>query len=217
MSISDKADEIKQDEMRIEGLEPFIPENCQVLLLGSMPSVKSLEQGFYYANPQNRMFKILRHYELATLEQRIPQIGEPLLEPKIVLSTDECKALLKTLKIGMYDVVKSCIRKGSLDSEIKEVEYADIIGILKEHTTIKAVVTAGAFSAKEFKKSTLKSLKALNNTLDLDEGRFPSYLLDEQRSFFHIALPSTSPAYTIKIDKLKMSFDKALIPLLFQK
>ena len=40
-------------------LEPIIDEQCEVLILGSFPSVKSREISFYYGHPQNRFWKII--------------------------------------------------------------------------------------------------------------------------------------------------------------
>lgn len=46
--------------MRVEhGFEPVYDENSRVLVLGTMPSVKSREQGFYYGHPQNRFWKVI--------------------------------------------------------------------------------------------------------------------------------------------------------------
>lgn len=222
---------------RIEGLEPFIPDECRVLILGSMPSVKSLEKSFYYANPQNRMFKLLNIYYEAKQQGHSIEVGSPVADPKKVLSTTECQEVLHTLKIGMYDVVKSCVREGSLDSAIKDVEYADILGLLQKHPTVSAVITAGGFASKELKKSTLKHLSMLDKTAFLQDNK--QYALgtalshdkcaalcaldnanlyaipNSNRVLFHISLPSTSPANTIKLEKLKLNYDLALLPLLF--
>ena len=42
-----------------ESIEPFINDDSEVLILGSFPSVKTREVGFYYAHPQNRFYKVL--------------------------------------------------------------------------------------------------------------------------------------------------------------
>ena len=44
---------------RLIGFAPSIDENCTTIILGSMPSVKSLEQQQYYAHPQNRFWKLM--------------------------------------------------------------------------------------------------------------------------------------------------------------
>ena len=42
-----------------ESIPPFINEDSKILILGSLPSIKSREDGFFYAHPQNRFFKAL--------------------------------------------------------------------------------------------------------------------------------------------------------------
>ena len=96
--------------MRISGLKPFINEGSRILILGSMPSIASLQDGFYYAHPQNRMWKIIAAIagvdELKTIEERK-------------------QAALK-LHLAFFDVIESCEREGSLDSNIKAVKPNDI-------------------------------------------------------------------------------------------
>lgn len=177
-------------EDRIYGFEPYIPDGCHILILGSMPSVKSLEQGFYYANKQNRMFKLIACYYARSLG---------LKEGELVLSSiEQRKAALSALGIGMWDVVDSCERKGSLDSNIKNAHYADIISLIKKYPTIKHVLTCGNFASKHFAISTLKDSRYLNGEV----------------SFNHYALPSTSAANTIKFDLLKERYDAVLLKLL---
>lgn len=182
-------DEVVAD--RIFGFEPFVAEDSKILILGSMPSVKSLEQGFYYANKQNRMFKIIASYYAYSLGQDVNSV--------VLDSIDKRKEALRGLKIAMWDVVASCERKGSLDSNIKKADYADIISLIKNYPNIETVVTCGGFSTKHFALSTLKDSRYVNGEV----------------IFKHYALPSTSAANTIKYELLKEQYDKVLLPLLF--
>ena len=86
---------------RIYCFAPFIPSNAQVLILGSMPSVKSLEQGFYYAHPQNRFFKIIA---VLHAKWRAQKVGHEV-EPSVLSSVPERQAALSDLGIALYDVV----------------------------------------------------------------------------------------------------------------
>ena len=176
-------------EERIYGFEPFVPEGAKVLILGSMPSVKSLEQGFYYAHPQNRRFKLIARY-LALYNHSLVEKAVPLG------SVSDRKAALTTLGIAMWDTVDSCVRNGSLDSNIKVATYADIASLLKKHGSIRCVITAGGFAAKAFKKSTLS----------LEEVKTGKLVFD-----YH-ALPSTSPANTVSFEKLCESYDAVILP-----
>lgn len=176
---------------RIYGFEPFVPDNARVLILGSMPSVKSLEQGFYYANAQNRMFRLIALYYARSLGIA-PEAAQPLA------TVEQRKAALEHLGIAMWDVIASCQRVGSLDSNIKNPVCADIIGLISHHPSIKTVITNGGLSARLFERHTLKDPR----------------LQGIELSFNHIALPSTSAANTIKFERLKESYDQALLPVL---
>ena len=88
---------------RLIGFAPSIDENCTTIILGSMPSVKSLEQQQYYAHPQNRFWKLMAIF---FNEGIIPTIYQERLE------------LLRKNHIALWDSIDSCIREGSLDSAI---------------------------------------------------------------------------------------------------
>lgn len=95
--------------------EPVFDENSRVLILGTFPSVKSREQGFYYGHPQNRFWKILA----ALMEEPVPKnIGEK-------------KCFLQKHRIAIWDVVAACDITGSSDSSIKNVVPADLSRVLK--------------------------------------------------------------------------------------
>lgn len=107
-------------------IEPFYNEDSEILILGSMPSVKSRELGFYYAHPQNRFWKVLasiyHEEELTDIEMK--------------------KDFLKRHKIALYDVCASCDIKGSSDASIKNVKVNDIFNILKK-ANIKQIFVTG--------------------------------------------------------------------------
>nr|WP_315023258.1 DNA-deoxyinosine glycosylase [uncultured Aminipila sp.] len=94
--------------------EPIYDKHSRILILGSLPSVKSRENGFYYGHPQNRFWKVIAGiYGLDV--------------PKNVL---EKKELLYKYRIAVWDVIESCEIKGSSDSSIREVVAADLNTIL---------------------------------------------------------------------------------------
>ena len=84
----------------------FIDDESTVLILGSLPSVKSREDGFYYAHPRNRFFLVLSKI-----------FGED--KPKTI---DERKAFLTRHHIALYDVTKECDIYGSSDASIKNAK-----------------------------------------------------------------------------------------------
>lgn len=106
-------------------LSPIYDKYSQILILGSIPSVKSREIGFYYAHPSNRFWKIL----------------ENLFDVKLITPTDKTKFLLEN-HIAIWDVFKSCDIHASSDASIKNYELNDIDLIIK-NANIKAIFCTG--------------------------------------------------------------------------
>lgn len=86
-------------------LEPFYNKDAKILILGSFPSVKSREVGFYYSHPKNRFWKVLA----SVFNEKEPN------------TIEDKKKLLKQNKIALYDVCASCDIKASSDASIKNV------------------------------------------------------------------------------------------------
>ncbi len=116
-------------------LEPVFDSNSKVLILGSMPSVKSREIGFYYAHPQNRFWK--------TLERVYKEpIGDTI---------EEKKHFLLNHHIALFDVLKSCDISSSSDSSIKEPVPNDLSVILN-NSNISTIFTTGQKAHQLYKK-----------------------------------------------------------------
>ena len=96
---------------------PFAPvfdERSRVLVLGSFPSVRSRETGFYYGHPQNRFWKVTARL----FGEDVPQ------------STQEKRAFLLRNRIALWDVAMSCEIEGSSDASIRTVTANDLSPIL---------------------------------------------------------------------------------------
>lgn len=122
-------------------LEPIYDENSKILILGTLPSVKSREQQFFYAHPQNRFWKVLAL----------------LMENDVPVTIDEKKAFLLKNNIAVWDVIESCQIIGSSDSSIKDVVPTDITKIL-ETANISKIFANGATAKKLYDKYQLKIL-----------------------------------------------------------
>lgn len=118
--------------------EPIYDQNSKILILGSLPSVKSREQGFYYGHPQNRFWKVLAR----------------LLEWEEPNTIEEKKRMLLENRIAIWDVLESCDIQGSSDSSIKNPVPADIPGLLKK-TKIEKIYVNGTTAGKYYKKYIL--------------------------------------------------------------
>ena len=97
------------------GIPPVFDSNSRVLILGSFPSVKSREVGFFYGHPQNRFWKTLA----AVLGAELPQ------------TVEEKRRLLLEHGIALWDVVAACEITGSSDSSIHSVIANDVDKILQ--------------------------------------------------------------------------------------
>ncbi len=115
----------------VHGFAPVWDERSRVLVLGTLPSVKSREENFYYGHPRNRFWKLL-----ALL------FDAP--EPR---SVEEKKALLLENGVALWDVVRECDIRRSSDGTIRNAVPNDVRPIL-ERAQIRAVYANGA-KAKE--------------------------------------------------------------------
>lgn len=121
-----------------KSFKPSIDTNSKVLILGSMPGIKSLEEQQYYAHPQNRFWKVLGYI---CNESNLPKFNYAL----------KLKTLLKN-NIALWDTIKSCKREGSLDSDIQNEKPNDIRKLLKKYPNIKIICLNGNKSYLAFKK-----------------------------------------------------------------
>lgn len=123
---------------------PFLPlydKESRILILGSFPSVKSREQGFYYGHPRNRFWKVMA----AVLQTEVP------------VTVEEKKKMLLDHHVAVYDVIAACEIEGSSDSSIRNVQPADITNIIK-NSKIEAVFTNGKTAGKLYKKYHLEHI-----------------------------------------------------------
>lgn len=109
-----------------EGFPPVFDGQSKVLILGSFPSVKSREVGFYYGNRQNRFWQTVCGY-----------FGECV--PETVSGKRE---FLLRRRIALWDVITSCEITGSSDASIKNETVADVKTLLAD-TRISAVLCNG--------------------------------------------------------------------------
>ena len=105
---------------------PFYDKDSKVLILGSIPSPKSREQGFYYGHPRNRFWPVLA----ALFGERIPR------------TVPERKDFLTRHNIALWDVLASCDIKGADDGSIRNPEANDM-RLITESADIRAIFTTG--------------------------------------------------------------------------
>lgn len=100
----------------VHTFEPIFNDKSEILILGSLPSVKSRENQFYYGHPQNRFWKVIA----GMFTEQVP------------VTIAEKKKFLLEHHIAVWDVIASCDIIGSSDSSIKNVVANDMDEILQQ-------------------------------------------------------------------------------------
>lgn len=150
----------------IHPFPPILDKHTRVLFLGSFPSIASFEQAFYYAHPRNAFWPIL----------------EAIFNVK--LETNQAKKAFCLEKgIGLWDVIGSCERSNSSDTNLKNCIPNDFEKLLEAYPNIRVL----AFTGKKSHDLFMKVFK------DLEIEK--------------VLLPSTSPAHaTMKFEEKKVIY-----------
>jgi TDG/mug DNA glycosylase family protein len=162
----------------LEGFAPIVSPNASLLILGSMPGAVSLRKQQYYGHPGNAFWPIM-----GTLFAAYPE-----------LDYQQRKEILLENGVAVWDVLQSCKRLGSLDSNIKlsSITINDFTSFFNEYQLIRRVYFNGGMAEKIYKKHILPTLNQ----------RF-SYLQYQR-------LPSTSPAFASSRLEQKIAAWKAI-------
>ncbi|EIA07698.1 DNA-deoxyinosine glycosylase [Flavobacterium frigoris] len=151
----------------ITSFTPFVSSNTEILILGTIPGIASLEKQEYYAHPRNHFWKIIY-----TLFDNMP----------IPLIFNEKIEFLKLNRIGLWDVLQNCERKGSLDVHIKNQTENDFESLFEQYPSINKIIFNGKDSHKYFLKK-----------------------FGQKEGITYYVMPSTSPANTMSFEnKLKI-------------
>ena len=137
---------------------PVVDANTRLLILGSLPGDASLKAGQYYGHPQNGFWRLIG----GVIGVDLPALPYP-----------ERLEALKAAGVGLWDVIASATRPGSLDTAIRDVEAADLNQLIETLPRLRAVAFNGGTAARIGRRSL-----TLHAGVDL------------------IDLPSSSPAYT---------------------
>lgn len=116
-------------------IDPIFDEHSRVLILGTMPSPRSREQGFFYGHPQNRFWKVLA----AVLDKPVPG------------SIPEKERMLLAHGIALWDVLASCTIQGASDASIRDPRPNDLHLIL-DRANIQKVFCTGAKATQLYRK-----------------------------------------------------------------
>lgn len=124
--------------MIVHNIPAVFDEHSTILILGSFPSVKSREEGFFYGHSRNRFWRVLSEV-----------YGRPVPE-----SVEEKRSFLLSSGIALWDVIGSCDISNSDDSSIRNAVPNDINLILKK-ADIRAIYVNGKTADKYYRKYIL--------------------------------------------------------------
>lgn len=119
----------------MKGFNPIEDSTSEILILGSMPSVVSLEKSEYYGFKHNRFWKIIAYVFNETFE-----------------TYEDKKKCLYKHKIALWDVIESCDRVGSSDANIRNVKCNDLETFVSKHPDLKLIVCNGKKSGSLYEK-----------------------------------------------------------------
>ena len=151
------------------GLPPIASPDARLFILGSLPGDASLAARRYYAHPRNQFWQLLGYV-----------LGEELHD----LPYEERLDRLAARRIGLWDVVASATRRGSLDQAIREAEHNRIDRLLHDYPGLQAIAFNGGKAAAV--------------------GRS---LIDGSSTVALIDLPSSSPAYTRSFEEKAQAWE----------
>jgi len=142
--------------------EPIYNMESKILILGTFPSVKSRETGFYYGHPQNRFWKVIA----SVYECEVPQ------------TIEEKRHMLLNYNIAIWDVIESCDIIGSSDSSIQNVISNDLSTIL-DTSNIHRIYANGKTAAKLYEKYNKSAAEISIITLPSTSPANATFILEQ--------------------------------------
>lgn len=118
---------------RKAGFDPVVDAKTRLLILGSLPGDASLRAAQYYGHPRNAFWRL---------------IGGVIDQDLAGLPYEDRLARLRAAGIGLWDVIASAERPGSLDAAIRRPEAADLRGLVESLPALRAVAFNGGTAAR---------------------------------------------------------------------
>ncbi len=155
-----------------KGFSPVVDAGIETLILGSFPSVASLGKAQYYGHPQNQFWRLLG----AVIDEPLPEI--------------EYERRLRTLlkhRIGLWDIIGTCKREGSLDANIRNPGHNDFAPVTRVAKKLRRVCFNGQTAGKM-------------------EPLFGAW------GYETLVLPSSSPANTMRFELKLLQWRQISVP-----
>lgn len=166
----------------VRSFPPIARRDARVLILGSVPSAASLAARQYYAHPRNAFWPLMG--ELVGAHRELPYARRI--------------ARLKASGIAVWDVLESCFRPTSLDSDIVAASIApnDLAGFFRDHPRVERVFFNGGMAETSFRRYVCPTLPATAKNL------------------VYRRLPSSSPAHAGRSFTDKLASWRAILEAL---
>lgn len=149
--------------MICESFAPILAPRSRVLIVGSMPGVRSLEQAQYYAHPRNAFWRIL-----------FETFGQELTE-----DYEEKKRLIMARDLALWDVARACEREGSLDSDMRNIVHNDFGELFAAQPGIHTILCNGATAHALFEKSGVAGARTVIRL----PSTSPAYTLSYEKKY----------------------------------
>lgn len=169
-------------------LEPFLPSNATLLMLGSFPPQKKRwSMDFFYPNLQNDMWRIFGLIFFGNKEHF-------LLPHKKAFNKDYLIEFLNEKGIALYDTATTVhrLQDNASDKFLKVIEATDISLLLKQLPNCKAIVTTGQKATDILCEQLMTKEPAV--------GKKQAFLINDRQMYLY-RMPSSSRAYPLSIEK----------------
>ena len=193
-------------EVERHPFEPFLPVGSKMLMLGSFPPApRRWCMEFYYPNFTNDMWRILGYIFFKDKDYFVDHSKETFY-------LDKLKDFLTRERIGQCNIAATACRKNgtAADKGLKVIEPLDIAKLLRESSDCKILVTTGGLATKELRKTLIRrdlimideKSREYSIPSRLKMGESVRFIFKENyREMSLYRMPSSSPAYPMKIDR----------------
>ena len=118
--------------VRHASFAPHVHADIRLLILGSLPGVRSLAEQRYYAHPTNQFWRL---------------VGEVIDRPLAAIEYGDRLTALREAKVGLWDVIRTAERRSSSDGEIREVEAHDLAALARTLPDLRMIAFNGGKAA----------------------------------------------------------------------
>ena len=191
-------------EIERHPLQPFLPENARILMLGSFPPPQERWcMDFFYPNPQNDMWRIMGQVFFCDKQHFVVQ-GNKLLNPKghkTVFNYDEIVSFCQRQGIAIFDTAQAVrrLQGNAADEHLEIVEQTNIAALLQQIPQCHNICCTGGKAAQ--------TLAEILHTATPKPGEYIETSF-ANRAIRFWRMPSSSRAYPLSFDKKAAAYQR---------